>query len=233
MGHRNEADNALKRLGWVLGLTRLGLIAEQVTQAFWPLWSLVFTVLAGLMLGAALTLPALLEFLLARISAFATTPVSVWFWADMRAQLPGLSLALMALLLALAANDAIASYFFGVVPLFVLMGEILFRSGSTAVLFDAVDSLIGRVRGRQYVLAMSLATIFGALSGSNMAVAAMMGRAVYPVMAARGYDSKLSIGVILAGSSLAPIIPPSVLAIIIAFFSGMWPYIKFYAWYQH
>lgn len=102
------------------------------------------------------------------------------------------------------------------IPLFVLMGEILFRSGSTAVLFDAVDSLIGRVRGRQYVLAMSLATIFGALSGSNMAVAAMMGRTVYPVMAARGYDSRLSIGVILAGSSLAPIIPPSVLAIIIA-----------------
>ncbi len=102
------------------------------------------------------------------------------------------------------------------IPLFVLMGEILFRSGSTTVLFDAVDSLIGKVRGRQYILAMSLATIFGALSGSNMAVAAMMGRSVYPDMAKRGYDSKLSIGVILAGASLAPIIPPSVLAIIIA-----------------
>ncbi len=51
MGHRNEADNALKRLGWVLGLTRLGMIAEQVTRAFWPLWSLVFIVLAALMLG--------------------------------------------------------------------------------------------------------------------------------------------------------------------------------------
>ncbi|WP_197917052.1 TIGR02302 family protein [Thiosulfatihalobacter marinus] len=57
MAHRNEADNALKRLGWVLGLTRLGLIAEQVTQAFWPLWSLVFTVLAGLMLGVQDVLP--------------------------------------------------------------------------------------------------------------------------------------------------------------------------------
>lgn len=102
------------------------------------------------------------------------------------------------------------------IPLFVLMGEILFRSGSTSVLFDAVDSLIGRIRGRQYVLAMSLATVFGALSGSNMAVAAMMGRTVYPGMTDRGYDRKLSIGVILAGASLAPIIPPSVLAIIIA-----------------
>ncbi len=102
------------------------------------------------------------------------------------------------------------------IPLFVLMGEILFRSGSTTVLFDAVDRLVGRLRGRQYVLAMALATVFGALSGSNMAVAAMMGRTVYPGMTARGYDARLSIGVILGGASLAPVIPPSVLAIIIA-----------------
>ncbi len=102
------------------------------------------------------------------------------------------------------------------IPLFVLMGEILFRSGSTSVLFDAVDRLVGRLRGRQYVLAMALATVFGALSGSNMAVAAMMGRTVYPGMIARGYDARLSIGVILGGASLAPVIPPSVLAIIIA-----------------
>ncbi|MDF1792693.1 MAG: TRAP transporter large permease [Thalassobaculaceae bacterium] len=102
------------------------------------------------------------------------------------------------------------------IPLFVLMGELLFRSGTTTVLFEAVDRAVGRVRGRQYVLAMVLATIFGALSGSNMAVAAMMGRTIYPGMIARGYDPKLSIGVILGGASLAPIIPPSVLAIIIA-----------------
>jgi len=102
------------------------------------------------------------------------------------------------------------------IPLFVLMGEILFRSGIANVLFDAVDHFVGRIRGRQYVLAMLLATVFGALSGSNMAVAALMGRTVYPGMVNRGYDRQLSIGMILAGASLAPIIPPSVLAIIIA-----------------
>jgi tripartite ATP-independent transporter DctM subunit len=102
------------------------------------------------------------------------------------------------------------------IPLFVLMGEILFRSGTANVLFDAVDHFVGRIRGRQYVLAMLLATVFGALSGSNMAVAALMGRTVYPGMVGRGYDRQLSIGMILAGASLAPIIPPSVLAIIIA-----------------
>src|SRR6056297_1697118 len=101
------------------------------------------------------------------------------------------------------------------IPLFILMGEILFRSGSTDVLFRAIDRLVASITGRQYALAMVLSTVFGALSGSNMAVAAMMGRTIYPGMIARGYDEKLSIGVILAGASLAPIIPPSVLAIII------------------
>ncbi|OWU86733.1 C4-dicarboxylate ABC transporter permease [Oceanicola sp. 22II-s10i] len=102
------------------------------------------------------------------------------------------------------------------IPLFVLMGEIMFRSGAAHLLFEAVDRFVGRVRGRQYVLAGVLSTIFGALSGSNMAVAAMMARSIYPGMVQRGYDRTLSIGMILGGASLAPIIPPSVLVIIIA-----------------
>lgn len=102
------------------------------------------------------------------------------------------------------------------IPLFVLMGEILFRSGATERIFEAVDRFIGRLRGRQYILAGVLSAIFGALSGSNMAVAAMMARSVFPGMVARGYDRKLSIGMILGGASLAPVIPPSVLVIIIA-----------------
>jgi tripartite ATP-independent transporter DctM subunit len=101
------------------------------------------------------------------------------------------------------------------IPLFILMGEVLFRSGTIDVLFDSVDKLVGRVRGRQYVLCFALSTIFGALSGAAMGVAAMMGRTLYPSMISRGYDSKLSTGSILAGASLAPIIPPSVLVIII------------------
>ncbi len=101
------------------------------------------------------------------------------------------------------------------IPLFILMGELLFRSGTIEVLFDSVDKLVGRVRGRQFVLCFALSTIFGALSGAAMGVAAMMGRTLYPGMIARGYDSRLAIGSILAGASLAPIIPPSVLVIII------------------
>lgn len=102
------------------------------------------------------------------------------------------------------------------IPLFVLMGEIMFRSGAADLLFKAVDRFVGRIRGRQYVLAGVLSAIFGALSGSNMAVSAMMARSIFPGMVRRGYDRKLSIGMILGGASLAPIIPPSVLVIIIA-----------------
>ena len=102
------------------------------------------------------------------------------------------------------------------IALFVLMGEILFRSGTSEVLFEAVDRFVGRLLGRQFVLAGVLAAVFGALSGSNMAVSAMMAKSVFPGMVARGYDRKLSIGMILGGASLAPVIPPSVLTIIIA-----------------
>ncbi|MEM7490256.1 MAG: TRAP transporter large permease [Pseudomonadota bacterium] len=101
------------------------------------------------------------------------------------------------------------------VALFVLMGEVLFRSGSVEVLFDGIDRLVGRVRGRLYVVTVALSTVFGALSGSAVAVAAMLGRSVLPSMRARGYDGRRSAATVLAGASLAPIIPPSLLAIIV------------------
>ncbi len=105
------------------------------------------------------------------------------------------------------------------IPLFILLGEILFRSGSVKILFNAVDALIGNIRARLYAVSIVLSTLFGALSGSAMAVAAMMGASLLPEMRARNYDRGLSMGTILAGSSLAPIIPPSVMAIVLGMLS--------------
>src|SRR3954452_21112640 len=68
-----------------------------------------FAVLAALMLGAALILPMFLELMLSLCQRYARAPVSVWFWADSRQQLSGLSLALMALLLALAVNVGVST----------------------------------------------------------------------------------------------------------------------------
>lgn len=101
------------------------------------------------------------------------------------------------------------------IPLFILMGEILFRSNAVEILIDSIDKMVGNVRGRNYVLVTVLSTVFGALSGSAVAVAAMLGRSVMPVMEQLGYDRRLSISAILGGASLAPIIPPSLLVIMI------------------
>ncbi|NVO55344.1 ABC transporter permease [Rhodobacteraceae bacterium B1Z28] len=68
-----------------------------------------FILLGGLLTGAALLLPLLLSFAISQLARTAQGPVAQWVWADMRAQLPGLSLALMALLLALAANIGVGT----------------------------------------------------------------------------------------------------------------------------
>lgn len=101
------------------------------------------------------------------------------------------------------------------IPLFILMGEVLFRSNAVEILIDSIDKMVGNVRGRHYVLVTALSTVFGALSGSAVAVAAMLGRSVMPIMEQRGYDRRLSISAILGGASLAPIIPPSLLVVMI------------------
>jgi putative ABC transport system permease protein len=97
---------------WLTYQSALALAAFAAAGAF--LWfgdSLIsgFAVLAALMLGAALILPMFLELVLSLGQRHARQPLSVWFWADSRQQLSGLSLALMALLLALAVNVGVST----------------------------------------------------------------------------------------------------------------------------
>lgn len=68
-----------------------------------------FTLLGGFLITAALVLPSFLSVLLALLSRLGGGPLAEWFWADTRQQLPGLSLALMALLLALSANIGVGT----------------------------------------------------------------------------------------------------------------------------
>lgn len=101
------------------------------------------------------------------------------------------------------------------VPLFIIMGEILFRSGTIDILIDSVDRLVGAVKGRGYYLITVLSTLFGALCGSPVAVAALLGRTVMPGMTGRGYNVRLTAGCILGGATLAAIIPPSLLVVVL------------------
>lgn len=100
-------------------------------------------------------------------------------------------------------------------PLFILMGELLSRASAIDRLMDAVDTLVAGIRGRLYLIAVIVSTILASLSGSAMGSAAMLGRTVVPAMTARGYDRQMTLGVAMGGACLAPIIPPSVLAILV------------------
>lgn len=102
------------------------------------------------------------------------------------------------------------------VPLFLLMGEFLFRSSAIDELYSALDTMIGNIRIKLYAVTIALATILGTMSGSAMADAAILARTLFPGMEARGYDRKMSAGLIMSGATLAPIIPPSILAVVLA-----------------
>jgi len=111
--------------------------------------------------------------------------------------------------------ESVASFTMSPIPLFILLGEIFYQSKVVNFAFDAIDKWVGRVRARLYIVTLIFATIFGAISGAGMAMAAMLGTSVLPEMNNRGYDRKLSLGVIMGGACLDPLIPPSILAVLI------------------
>ena len=102
------------------------------------------------------------------------------------------------------------------IPLFVLMGEILWQTSIAAKALSALDKLLGRVPGRLSLLTVTSGTIFAALSGSTIANTAMLGSLLLPDLNKRGYAKDLSMGAIMASGALAMLIPPSALAVIFA-----------------
>ena len=102
------------------------------------------------------------------------------------------------------------------IPLFVLMGEILWQTNIAARALSALDKLLGRVPGRLSLLTVLSGTIFAALSGSTIANTAMLGSLLLPDLKKRGYADDLSMGAIMASGALAMLIPPSALAVIFA-----------------
>jgi tripartite ATP-independent transporter DctM subunit len=100
------------------------------------------------------------------------------------------------------------------VPLFILMGELLFHSGVFISAIDTLDKWMGRLPGRLCILSVSGGTIFSTLSGSSMGTSAMLGSLLLPDMEKRGYHKTLAIGSCMSGA-LAMIIPPSALAVVL------------------
>lgn len=113
------------------------------------------------------------------------------------------------------AYDAIQHFALAPVPLFILMGELLYRSGCVTRSLDALDRILGRLPGRLSILSIIAGTTFAATSGSSVANTSMLGSLLLPEMRKRGYTTSMSVGPILASGSLAMIIPPSGIAVIL------------------
>lgn len=112
--------------------------------------------------------------------------------------------------------DSISIFTIAPVPLFILLGEILFHSGMALRAMDVLSRLLGKIPGRLSVLANLGGTIFAALSGSPMANTAMLGSILVPEMERRGYSRLMTIGPIMATGGVAMIIPPSILSVVYA-----------------
>jgi len=107
------------------------------------------------------------------------------------------------------------------IPLFVLMGEVLFHTGLAMKSVDAVDAVIRRVPGRLAVVALVAGTIFSAISGSTIATTAMLGSLLLPQMLQRNYEPKTAMGPILAIGGVDILIPPSGLAVLLGSLAGI------------
>src|SRR6201996_9183062 len=107
------------------------------------------------------------------------------------------------------------------IPLFILMGEVLFHTGLAIKVIEGIERLIRQVPGRLAVVAVVAGTVFSAISGSTIATTAMLGSLMLPVMLARGYHPVMATGPIMAIGAVDMLIPPSALTVLLGSLSGI------------
>src|SRR5438128_11115905 len=122
----------------------------------------------------------------------------------------------------LARNSvvSITSFSLTPIPLFILMGEVLFHTGIAVKVIDGVERLIAQVPGRLAVVAVVAGTVFSAISGSTIATTAMLGSLMVPVMLSRGYHPPMATCPVVAIGAVDMLIPPSALTVLLGSFSG-------------
>jgi len=123
--------------------------------------------------------------------------------------------------LARSSVSSVAAFSLTPIPLFVLMGEILFHTGLALKVIEGIERLIVKVPGRLSVVAVVAGTVFSAISGSTIATTAMLGSLMLPVMLARGYHPTIAAGPIMAIGAVDMLIPPSALTVLLGSLSGI------------
>jgi tripartite ATP-independent transporter DctM subunit len=118
--------------------------------------------------------------------------------------------------LVLSISSSVTHFTIVSVPLFVLMGEVMFRSGIASKMMDVLDSWFGRLPGRLALMSVAGGTVFAGLTGSGSAATAMLGKLLVPDMEKRGYHKTMTLGPIMGAGGLAIMIPPSALGVLLA-----------------
>ncbi|MEP3299500.1 MAG: TRAP transporter large permease [Pseudoruegeria sp.] len=112
------------------------------------------------------------------------------------------------------AYEALRKDIFIVIPLFVLMGEFISRSGAAKDIYTICNRAFMKLPGCLAVATVSGNSIFAAITGVSIASAATFSRLAYPEMVALGYKKSFALGVVAGSACLGMLIPPSILMII-------------------
>ena len=118
--------------------------------------------------------------------------------------------------LVVSVFESLTRFGFVAIPLFILMGEVMFQSGIAPRMIESLDKWLGRLPGRLGLLAVGSGSIFATLTGVSLASVALMGSTLTPEMEKRGYKKSMSLGPILGSGGLAIMIPPSQIAVFLA-----------------
>lgn len=118
--------------------------------------------------------------------------------------------------LILSMFSSIATFTLMPIPLFVLMGEIMFQSGLGFEVIHAIDKWLGRMPGRLGLVGVGAGVLFASTSGSTIASTAMLGTLLTPEMERYGYKKPISIGSVMGSGGMAMLIPPSGFAVLLA-----------------
>lgn len=108
------------------------------------------------------------------------------------------------------------SYLLLAAPLFILAGNIAARGGVARVIIDLATAVVGRFRGGLAYVNVADSMVFGGISGSAVADVAALGTFLIPQMERKGYDRDFATALTVATAVVAPIIPPSIIAVIYA-----------------
>ena len=110
----------------------------------------------------------------------------------------------------------IINYDFIVLPLFILMGSVCLRAGMANDIFAVANAVFAGRRGSLALASIGTSAVFGSVSGSSLATVSTVAKVIMPQMKSAGYSQSFASGSTASGSSLAVLIPPSVILVIYA-----------------